>query len=202
MSFFTTILTVRRPPLSAAFCLLLLCSAVLITAQEKTGGVLTTKIYQIGEKGPSEGIVFYDKGSFSDGWRYMEIASKDVSYNAGWFNARSVAAVTSPSIGSGKANTRAIVKILGPGQYAAALCDDLVLGGYDDWFLPSKDELNLVFMNLARTGQYIFKGSRYWSSSQLESNSDRTWIQYFDSDGMFFYGDKKVTCFVRPVRSF
>jgi len=51
----------------------------------------------------------------------------------------------------------------------------LELGGYDDWFLPSKDELNQMYQQRGVIGG--FASNYYWSSS--ESNSYSAWYQYF-----------------------
>jgi len=56
-----------------------------------------------------------------------------------------------------------------------------VLGSYDDWFLPSKDELGLMYTNLKKAGLGGFGGSWFWSSSQYYYGN-YAWIQSF-SDG-------------------
>ena len=92
----------------------------------------------IGDTGPAGGIVFYDKGSYSDGWRYLEAAPSGYESYGKWGGYGTSVDGTSKGIGTGKANTEAIVKKLGSGDYAAKFCYDLELGGYDDWFLPSQ----------------------------------------------------------------
>ena len=57
---------------------------------------------------------------------------------------------------------------------AAQLCTELNFNGFSDWFLPSRDELNLIYENLFKVGLGDFNkeelnseyGSVYWSSSQ------------------------------------
>jgi hypothetical protein len=46
---------------------------------------------------------------------------------------------------------------------AARKCDDLALNGYDDWFLPSKDELNQMYLQRSVIGGFH---KCYWSSSE------------------------------------
>ena len=76
--------------------------------------------------------------------------------------------VANAEIGTGKPNTDSIVQEFGSGNYAAKICYDLVLNGYDDWFLPSKFELREVASQQSITGVY---GS-YWSSTESVSLSD------------------------------
>lgn len=82
---------------------------------------------------------------------------------------------------------------------AAYDCDNLNYGGYDDWFLPSKNELNLIYSNLASGGLGNFTGSTYWSSS--ESGALNTWIQNFstgDASDIIKSGSSST----RPIRNF
>ena len=80
----------------------------------------------------------------------------------------------------GKGNTDAIIAAQGDGSYAAALCKSLTINGFSDWFLPSKDELNLMGTNLKTEGLGGFGEGWLWSSSQ--GNFDDAWEQRF-SDG-------------------
>ena len=75
-------------------------------------------------------------------------------------------------------------------------------GGYSDWYLPTKDELNLVYKNLRKTGK-ISGNSWHWSSSAYDN--DYAWPQRFsDGDQGSYYGDryKGRTKSVRAVRAF
>ena len=104
---------------------------------------------------------------------------------------------TSTDKGTGEANTSAIVAALGNGSYAAKLCDDLDLNGYDDWFLPSKDELNLMYGQKGAIEG--FADDHYWSSSEYSANT--AWNQYF-SGGLQSASSKNYTYRVRAVRAF
>ena len=73
------------------------------------------------------------------------------------------------AIGTGAQNTidiEADVLITGT---AADICANLTLGGYNDWFLPSKDELNEMYLNLGQQCLEGFGGfvNYYWSSTEL-----------------------------------
>lgn len=154
-----------------------------------------SKIYKIGQKGPGGGVVFYDKGSYSNGWRYLEAAPTDQSSHITWGSSRIPVSGTKTAIGTGKANTEAIVSAMGGGTYAASLCADLRLGGYSDWFLPSRDELNVMREEKGVIGG--FASDYYWSSS--ESNSRSVWVLLF-GDGTQFHGT--YYAHVRAIRAF
>ena len=84
------------------------------------------------------------------------------------------------AIGEGKSNTKKIVDCLGEGNYAAKVCADLVLEGFSDWFLPSKDELSLMYNNLRKKNLGDFRDSRYyWSSSEDDKNKYNAWTMRF-----------------------
>ena len=154
--------------------------------------------YAIGSIGPAGGYIFYDKGSYSDGWRYLEAAPNDLSepYKYGGNGITN----TSTAVGKGKSNTESIVKRLGTGTYyAAKACSDYTYNGYDDWFLPSKDELNLMYTNLCNDGLGNFRNSYYWSSSEYSSGS--AWKQYFSS-GFQDSSYRDNFYYVRPIRRF
>jgi len=72
-------------------------------------------------------------------------------------------------IGTGLSNTMAIIESQGSGDYAAKICFDLVIDGYNDWFLPSIDELSKLYINRQIIGG--FSNNYYWSSSQYGHNT-------------------------------
>lgn len=117
-------------------------------------------------------------------------------------------------IGSGFSNTIAIVNNCSEMNMAARVCDDLSLNGFDDWFLPSKDELNLMYENLHLNGLGGFENGEgnccngwYWSSSDGELNGDAAWVQSF-RDGLngfqttYDIGIKNFENHVRAIRRF
>jgi len=157
-------------------------------------------IYWVGDTGPAGGIVFYDKGYASDGWRYLEAAPGDQGKET-WYNGQNIDIKTGSAIGTGKANTAAIIAAQGAGSYAAALCRNLSLGGFSDWFLPSKDELNLMYTNLKKAGLGGFGGSWFWSSSQSNYDYFVAWKQDF-SDGLQNVDTKSYRGSVRACRAF
>ncbi|MCX6534882.1 MAG: DUF1566 domain-containing protein [Actinobacteria bacterium] len=82
-------------------------------------------------------------------------------------------------------------------RIAADLADDLVLGDQSDWFLPSKDELNQMYIQQTAIGG--FSSDYYWSSS--EDAGYFAWDQYFRNGSQNYYY-KYTTSYVRPVRAF
>ncbi|MFP4068440.1 MAG: InlB B-repeat-containing protein, partial [Spirochaetaceae bacterium] len=164
--------------------------------------------YNVGDVGPAGGIVFYDKGVYSDGWRYLEAAPSDIDvsgdYSHVWGGYGTSVGGTGNAIGTGAANTQAIVAEYGDEEphedradYAAKLCNDLEYGGYDDWFLPSRDELNEMYTQREDIGG--FASAFYWSSSELTELI--AWAQYFPTDGQSDH-DKTDASRVRAARAF
>lgn len=100
-------------------------------------------------------------------------------------------------IGTGKSNTAKIVQALGNGNYAAKLCYNLKLNGYDDWFLPSYDELKELYKNREAIG--MFDNAIYWSSSEYSASN--AWAQDFENNGQCWCV-KSYTYRVRAVRAF
>ena len=104
---------------------------------------------------------------------------------------------TSTAIGSGAANTNAIVSSCAEAGIAARICNDLVIDGYDDWYLPSKDELNKLYLNKDAVGGFV--NDLYWSSSENDNNN--AWFQFFNS-GLQYTNGKDNISYIRAVRSF
>ena len=102
-------------------------------------------------------------------------------------------------IGSGFSNTNKVVRsVRGEAvNYAAAMARSYQGGGYDDWYLPSKDELNQLYINKGLIGG--FHNFFYWSSTEYDQNS--AWMQFF-SNGVQFSYLKSGTYYVRAVRAF
>ena len=88
---------------------------------------------------------------------------------------------------------------------AVSLCSNLTLGGYSDWFLPSKDELNLMYLYIGQGNTGIlgnvgnFSDNYYWSSTEDDINY--AWLQNFFNGFQGGY-DKTNSYYVRAVRAF
>jgi hypothetical protein len=167
--------------------------------------VVQSKTYKVGDFGPAGGIVFYDKGTFSAGWRYLEAAPPETEFIAQWGAYEKTVGGTGTSVGVGKRNTQVIMEFLqrqGETGRAAQLCAALNFDGFKDWFLPSRDELNLMYTNLKTKGLGGFSDNWYWSSSEyLKYLSTHAWVQRF-SDGNQDAYYKHHTGSVRAVRAF
>ena len=100
-------------------------------------------------------------------------------------------------LGTGNQNTIDIMAGCATAGIAARLCGDLVQGGYSDWYLPSQDELNKLYLNQIAIGGFV--GTYYWSSTEVDS--DYAWYQYL-GNGYQNYDFKYYTLRVRPVRAF
>jgi len=162
--------------------------------------------YEVGDTGPAGGIVFYDKGVYTEDWRFLEAAPAGTIFTNVQWGANSISIDgTDTRIGVGKENTQLIVthlNELGETGRAAQLCVNLNVNEFNDWFLPSRDELHQMYLRSVVIGG--FGTDRYWSSSQHSSVSTAAWNQIFVNTfyGNQFYADKSNTYSVRAIRAF
>ena len=156
--------------------------------------------YSLRDIGPAGGLIFYDKGSVSDGWRYLEAAPSDQSTSAPWgCYGTLISGADGTAVGTGEQNTIDIEAGCTIPGIAADICANLCLGDYSDWFLPSKGELYLMYENLKVSEVGGFADYGYWSSSEFDG--DGAWVQYF-FNGAQLYDNKDYMYRVRPVRAF
>lgn len=149
-----------------------------------------SETYAIGDLGPAGGIVFFDKGSYSDGWRYAEAAPTDLTYFEWGCASTSVLGAQNTIVGKGQLNTGKILNfhdgltnyytnpsvcdILNNGTVAAKEALGYQLNGYKDWFLPSFDELSLLYTNLHQQNLGAFTSTTYWSSTENDATTAKT----------------------------
>jgi hypothetical protein len=182
----------------------------------------------VGDVGPAGGIIFHDAGPRSVGDRYFEVGPvetevagipwKPLAFNdvktplyvgAGNVSAK-VQRVLAKGLGMGEANTSQIVQRYRRGNYPARYASTLVFGGFDDWYLPSKEELRLMYRTLGSAVPRLgtFGKSFYWSSSEYDLNN--AWTVNFN-DGQEFDREKwrvpdpsigMKAIRTRPIRSF
>lgn len=151
--------------------------------------------YLVGDIGPAGGFVFYDKGSYSKGWRYLEAAPADLGFAEWGCKGSFFADANAADIGFGFINTVSIVNFhdalqnydtnpaicnpLNNGTVAAEKAVLYELNGFKDWFLPSEKELNLMYQNLHTTNIAEFSDSQYWTATQIDANNVIT-IDFLD----------------------
>ncbi len=182
--------------------------------------------YNLRDRGPAGGWIFYINPNYkTDGWRYLEAAPASTEWtNILWSTPTALIGTTAgdpprlAAIGTGKSNTAAIVAWLnanGQTGRAAQICKNLNFGGYSDWFMPSKDELNEMCWILHsrkwngsaaednpayetnRVGGFVI--GPYWNSTEITAGG--AWLQYF-STGQQTNLSKGNSFVVRAIRAF
>jgi hypothetical protein len=144
------------------------------------------------------GLIFYLDGAGGG----LVAAQSDQSTGIQWreLTDPSLSGATSTGFGTGQSNTDLIVNEFGSGIYAAKICDDLDLEGYNDWFLPSSSELSLMYQNLKVSGIGDFADWVYWSSSEYDTSYEAKTV-YF-ATGTVGYDEMYEAYYVRAVRAF
>ena len=128
------------------------------------------------------------------------VSLADQTDNANWTNASVIVSCKSGSVGllKGSANTDSIIKYNpSPITTAASIARAHRGGNYADWYLPSKNELNILYINRFAIGGFANK--TYWSSS--EQGNLNAWFQHFFNGGQYDAG-KNSTNYVRAIRAF
>jgi len=93
------------------------------------------------------GTVFYVDGTGQHG---LIAGASSQKISVQWYNGSFIETPAKGiKVGTGRGNTSLIIGAQGTGEYAASICDELEINGYNDWFLPSKDELNLLYLQKA-----------------------------------------------------
>jgi hypothetical protein len=116
---------------------------------------------------------------------------------------------TEPTFGKGAVNTNKIINKRGgiSLNYAAGLARSYNGGGYSDWFLPSKEELDEVYKrmaqisstSLANGGDTFETTSNYWSSTEFSNNA--AWLKTFGAGGNAAIA-KNIPYYVRAIRTY
>ena len=175
---------------------------IKLLAINENGEPVGSSTYKIWKKGPAEGFLVYDKGYYSDGWRYIEYypnsigsfifgCSKDSSGISEKFSTRD-------EVGTGLSNTQEIISRIGEyaycsdefynneitSEYAAKVCDELVLNGFDDWVLPSAGDVYLY----KRIHVDLFDAWPSSASSSLTSTRSSYYVCFFDRGGYYSMG--------------
>ena len=167
--------------------------------------------YNIGDTGPAGGKIFitpstagnstglyFEAGPTTDYAGTFPSSEVQRSWSTGANQTSAVSGADGTAIGTGAQNTIDIVAQSGnvAATSAAVYCSDYTYGGFSDWFLPSKDELNQMYLNRVAIG---FQNDNYYSSS--ENGTSNAWFQYFYSNIVNALSKANVMR-VRPVRMF
>jgi hypothetical protein len=166
-----------------------------------TWATVTGVSHTIGES-YGGGIVFY---VYDGGQHGLIAATTDQSTGIRWYGGTNTnTRGRADGVGAGKANTAIIIANQAPvdgAAFSATVCNEysVTAGGvtYGDWYLPSKHELNLLYLQKTVVGG--FSNGAYWSST--EGDASDAWGQSFTSGAQANNG-KNGTLYIRAVRAF
>ena len=121
------------------------------------------------------GIIFYLDNTKKHG---IIAANEDFEEAASWSKKDALNGASAVKIGAGAANTNHIFKnqgspVFDDDEYAALQCLNLIENGYSDWYLPSKDDLNQMYLHKDVIPN--LKPFAYWSSTEV--NKTTAWFQ-------------------------
>lgn len=152
------------------------------------------------------GIIFYVDGTGQHGLIAAVSNQSDwMEWITGGSTQTTLNGNTLAALGTGQANTNYMMAQTGYTGGAAQVCNDysVTVGGvtYSDWYLPSIDELTLLYNNRVAVGGFDVY-SVYWSSWEYEYQPEGAWVIYFPGGGTPSVGIKADHWSVRAIRSF
>jgi uncharacterized protein (TIGR02145 family) len=168
-------------------------TAVIPTIGSSLGGGVVAYVYQNGDPG-------YTSTNIP-----VLIAGNDVLGFTRWHNGSGISTgATSAALGSGFANTNTIITSQGASTggytYAAALARNYTSGGFTDWYLPSQNELNQLYLNRVAIGGFTNAYNYFWASTEVDASNAK--LQNFLSGGAVLDFSKSATGgTVRAVRT-
>lgn len=193
------------------------------TSSDPTTGSGITQQFSVGDTGPAGGLIFFvDENDDHEGWRYLEAAPRnwlgegDSETRRQWCSCSPGDLETSVAFGQGFENTEKIFsRNLNNAVVALVTAHSVTVNGvvYDDWFLPSQNELVTMYQALHRAGLGQFSstpantgdtGVFYWSSyirigSAWRVNFD---LEQGETPDATAGGSLSSLFFVRPIRRF
>ena len=130
------------------------------------------KSYKVGNWGEA-GVIFYDKGEYSDGWRFLEIApTKSQNRYFGIYSVDVEGLKT--ELGTGDINTELLVEVFekdSAAYYAATYSS----GGKDDWYLGNVAEMKMCYKNLVDAGKNKKKIDKLVELGKIEKFYSTYW---------------------------
>ena len=180
----------------------------------------------VGETGPGGGVVFYVSAAgfacgagMASSCTYLEAAplvNESIRANSPvpqwqapgvtirrWTAAANSSAAVSGAdltgVGAGYQNSVDIANQSGntAGVSAAVYARSYTNNGFSDWYLPAKDELDLIYQNRFVVGTVE---AMYWSSSEASATSP--WAQEVGGTGnQFSWYSKGMTYAIHPIRA-
>lgn len=145
------------------------------------------------------GIIFYIDPTTQHG---LIADTIDLGYNNFGCYGVSINGADATAIGSGQQNTLDIVAGCSSAATASYVCQNLVLNGYSDWFLPAKDELNLIFVNLYDQGYMVNSFVHDFYESSSEYSATYGWALRMDTGVWDEQHSKNHVHKFRAVRAF
>lgn len=146
--------------------------------------------YEIGETGPKGGIIAYKKSEYSNGWKYIEVSQTDLTNEEWGCMASNITNSQFNQIGSGQQNTYSIINYhnnltnyysnptvcsnLNNGTLASKSAKNTIINDAKDWFIPSKNELELIYTSLSPLNLGNFENENYWSSTEANTTQAKT----------------------------
>ncbi|SDE12230.1 Fibronectin type III domain-containing protein [Pricia antarctica] len=162
-----------------------------------------TPVLSIGDSAHG-GIVFHIFGSGEPGYIEGEThglvaASSDQSSSTSWGCNNGINGADGTAIGTGAQNTLDMVAAgCATSGKAAYVCTDLIIDGYDDWFLPSKGEMHRLITKIRIIGNIT--NTYYWTSSEY-SNSN-AWVVHYLGTSYNHFPKNDTYPSVRAIRAF
>jgi len=152
------------------------------------------------------GVVFHVYRDASGTERGLVVSLANQSESMAWSNPASFFAGAT-SNWDGLSNTNAIVAQSGHINSAAKFCKDYQYEGFNDWYLPSFHELNLLWNSLYNVNGKLSNisgatqiSSYYWSSTEIVTNGANAW--FLSAIGVLTEYNKGNGCPVRAIRAY
>ena len=173
-----------------AYLFMLLCGELMAQGNQ----------WEIGQEA-EDGIVFYLNEEGTGGF---VVRNGKIGKTEWGCNGNSIENAINTFVGGGLENTNAIVEACATSNIAAQLCYDFEENGLDDWFLPSKEALELIFNTVGPGGDNLLSIDpwNHWSSSQSSSGQAYKLTFSSDGNGVASGSNKSSSYRVLPIRAF